>query len=340
MSAPLVYRKRLFTASVDDNESGKAAVVCMDAQNGTVCWRYSLRGSVRSSIAIADGLVFAQDVHGYLYAIQAETGTLVWEKDLNIGVLHPLNDGLVAVSDIVYAGTGKSLCALKAATGELIWKNGAWSRGEGCVATLSLGHSILIGHANWKGLYANNAVNGELLWENKDAELKYRSASVAWEGENLYLLSSRSFFILNSKNGEIIVRKKLNCSVNVNSTPLVTGSEIIFGTATNGVIALDKQTLEEKWNFKTNPALIYTSPYSKPSSSTVETSPVLVGDTIFFGASDGILYALNRINGKLLWKYQTGVPIFSTVSIAGNALYVTDFAGNVYGFIMNNKTQD
>ena len=24
----------------------------------------------------------------------------------------------------------------------------------------------------------------------------------------------------------------------------------------------------------------------------------------------------------------------------GNALYVTDFAGNVYGFIMNNKTQD
>jgi outer membrane protein assembly factor BamB len=101
----------------------------MDAQNGTVCWRYSLRGSVRSSIAIADGLVFAQDVHGYLYAIQAETGTLVWEKDLNIGVLPPLNDGLVAVSDIVYAGTGKSLCALKAATGELIWKNGAWSRG-------------------------------------------------------------------------------------------------------------------------------------------------------------------------------------------------------------------
>ena len=28
-------------------------------------------------------------------------------------------------------------------------------------------------------MYANNAVNGELLWENKDAELKYRSASVA-----------------------------------------------------------------------------------------------------------------------------------------------------------------
>ena len=110
----------------------------------------------------------------------------------------------------------------------------------------------------------------------------------------------------------------------------------LIGTAANGVIALDKRTLEEKWNFKTNPALIYTSPYSKPSSSTVETSPVLVGDTVFFGASDGILYALNRISGKLLWKYQIGVPIFSTVSVAENVLYVTDFAGNVYGFIMDN----
>ena len=335
MSAPLVYRKRLFTASVDDNESGKAAVVCMDAQNGTVYWRYSLRGSVRSSIAAADGMIFAQDVHGYLYAIQAESGILVWEKNLNIGVIPPLNDGLTATSNTVYAGTGKSLCALKTSTGEVIWKNEAWTRGEGCVATLSLKHDILIGHANWKGLYANNSITGDLLWENKDEELKYRSASVTWVGDYLYFLSYRSFFILNSKNGKILVRKKLSYSVDVNSAPLVTESEIIFGTANNGIIALNRQTLEEIWNFKTNPALIYTSPYSKASSQTVETTPILVGNTVFIGASDGMLYALSRTDGKLLWKHKTGVPIFSSVAVSENTLYATDFAGNVYGFIIN-----
>lgn len=31
----------------------------------------------------------------------------------------------------------------------------------------------------------------------------------------------------------------------MNSTPLVTESEIIFGTANNGIIALDRQTLDE-----------------------------------------------------------------------------------------------
>lgn len=335
MSAPLIYRKRVYTASVDDNELGKAALVCMDAQSGNICWRYTLRGSVRSSIAAADGRIFAQDVHGHLYAVDAETGRLAWEKDLSIGMLPPLNDGLVATSNAVYAGTGTSLCALKTFTGEPIWKNEAWKRGEGCVATLSLKRKILIGHANWKGLYANDTATGRLLWENKDNELKYRSASVAWVGETLYLLSSRSFFILDAKTGRIIVRRDLGYPVDVNSTPLVTDSEIIFGTANRGIVALDRQTLKDKWIFKTNPALIYTSPYIVPPSSTVETSPVLVGNTIFMGASDGVLYALNRANGELVWKHETGVPVFATVAIAEKTLYVADFAGNVYGFIIN-----
>ena len=335
MSAPLVDRNRLFVATVDDNESGKAAVICMNAQNGEIIWRYSVRGSVRSSIAIADGNIFAQDVHGYLYAIDAETGTLVWEKNLRTGALPPLNDGLTATSGVVYAGTGESLCALKTSTGEQIWKNEGWTRGEGCVATLSLHRNILIGHANWKGLYANDATTGRLLWENKDGELKYRSASVAWVDDRMYLLSSQSLFIMEPQTGEVIVRKKLVYSVDVNSTPLVTETEIIFGTASRGVVALNRQTLEEAWNFKTASALIYTSPYSKPPSATVETTPVLVGNTIFIGASDGVLYALNRTDGKLLWKHATGIPIFTTVAISEQTLYVADFGGNVYAFLCN-----
>ena len=125
------------------------------------------------------------------------------------------------------------------------------------MATLSFGQNVLIGHANWKGLYANDATTGCLLWENKDVELIYRSASVTWVENNVYLLSSHSLFILDPTTGKIILRKKLGCSVDVNSTPLVTESEIIFGTANNGIIALDRQTLDGKWHFKTGPSLIY-----------------------------------------------------------------------------------
>lgn len=333
MTSPIISRGTVFVASTDDNESGKASVIGMDAQTGDIRWKYPVRGSVRNSIATTDGLVFAQDVHGMLYAIDAEKGRLVWEKELGISMVPALNDGLIAANGIVYAGTGKSLCALKATTGEVIWQNSDWNRGEGCTATLSLNKNILIGHANWGALYANDATTGRKLWGASDHGLRHRSASAAMHGDVLYLISDQSFFVIESKTGNVLVRKELGYNVNVTSTPLVTDTEIVFGTSARGIVALDRETLAEKWNFLSQPAMFYSAPYVRNPASTVETSPVLAGNTIFVGASDGILYALDRKNGKLQWKHRTGAPFLATVAISGNALYAADFSGNVYGFV-------
>lgn len=332
MSSPLILRSSVFVASIDDNESGKASVVSMDAESGAVRWKYPVQGSIRNSIASTSGLIFAQDVHGILYAIDAENGRLSWKKELGLSMVPALNDGLIAIDGIVYAGTGQSLCALKATTGEQIWKNAEWNRGEGCTATLSLSRNTLIGHANWGGLYANDATTGKMLWKLDSNGLSHRSASAAMHGDVFYLISDTSFFVIESKTGNILVRKNLGYSVNVTSTPLVTDTEIIFGTATRGVVALDRATLIEKWNFQSQSAMIYSAPYVRNPAATVETSPVLAGNTIFMGASDGNIYGINRQNGKLQWKHQTGAPVFATVAISGNALFAVDFSGNVYGF--------
>lgn len=332
MSSPLVYDGAVFAASVDDNETGKAAIVSMDAVTGAIRWRYPVKGSIKNSIAIAAGRVFAQDVHGMLYAVDTQTGALAWKRDLGISLVPALNDGLIATEGTVYAGTGKSLCALKATDGELLWQNKEWDRGEGCTATLSLNGNVLIGHAHWGALYGNDATTGKMLWRLGDGQLCHRSASAAMIGEVSYLISSETFFVIESRTGRILVRKPLGYNMNVTSTPLVTDTEIIFGTSDRGVVALDRETLTEKWNFKSNPALIYTAPYVRNPAATVETSPVLVGNTVFVGASDGTLYALNRADGRQLWKHETGAPIFATVAVSGNALYVADFSGNVYGF--------
>lgn len=64
-------------------------------------------------------------------------------------------------------------------------------------------------------------------------------------GALLYLISDKSFFILEAATGEVIVRKPLPYNVDVTSTPLLTDKEIIFGSAQKGLIALDSETLEE-----------------------------------------------------------------------------------------------
>lgn len=333
MSSPLLYNGSVFVASIDDNETGKAVIAAMDAVTGTVRWRYPVGASVRNSMAIEGGILFAQDVHGLLYALNAGTGQLVWKKDLGLSLVPALNDGLTATNGVVYAGTGKSLCALKATDGTLLWQNKDWNRGEGCTATLSLDQNVLIGHAHWGALYGNDATTGKMLWRLEDGQIRHRSSSAAMRDGLLYLVSSESFYIIESATGRVVVRKELGYNVNVTSTPLVTDSEIIFGTADRGVVALDRETLEEKWNFRTDPALIYTAPYVRNPASTVETSPVLAGNTLFIGASDGNLYALNPKDGKRVWSYAMGAPIFTTAAISGNGLYVADYAGNVYCFV-------
>ncbi len=340
MASPLVYQGAVYVASVDDNETGRATLVRMDARTGEVKWRYRLAASVRNNIAIDAGKLFAQDVHGILYAVDVETGQLSWKADLEIGVVPPLNDGLVAAKGVVYAGTGKSMAAFDAASGRRLWRNTGWDRGEGCTATLSLSDAgVLIGHAHWGGLFANDAATGKMLWGSWDGELRHRSSSAAMWGDVFYILSAQSLFVMEARTGRILTRKKLGYDVNVSSTPLVTETEIIFGTSNRGIVALDRETYEEKWNFRTKPAMILSAPYIGNHPVTVEASPLLSGGTVYVGASDGSLYALDRKKGSLLWKHTTGAPVFAAMSISGNMLYAADFSGNVYGFVCDVKAR-
>jgi outer membrane protein assembly factor BamB len=81
--------------------------------------------------------------------------------------------------------------------------------------------------------------------------------------------------------------------------------------------------------------LFYTSPYTQLNENTVETTPILSKDKLFFGASDGYLYVLDVNTGNCLWKQDFGAPIFSSVALSGNMLFVADFSGNLYAFKAN-----
>lgn len=332
MTSPLIHNGNIYTASVDEDLKGRAHIYALDGKSGEIKWKYPVKSSVKNTIAIDNGLVFAQDVLGNLYAVDCESGKLCWESKLPVNGLPALIDGLVACDGVVYAGTGKALSAFEARTGRRIWKNEGWSQREGTTSTLTQGNGILIGSVQWSALYGNDSKTGKMLWSVSNHGLRNRGASAAMHGSLLYLISEKSFFILEAATGRIIVRKPLPYNLDATSTPLLTDKEIIFGTANKGLVALDNETLEEKWNCPIGDTLIYTAPYSRPTSGTIETSPALAGKTVYVGASDGGIYGIDKRTGKIVWKYTTGAPIFSSVAISGNTLIATDFGGNVYAF--------
>lgn len=332
MTSPLVHDGKLFTASVDENAKGQGAVSALDAKTGRKLWRFHTEGSIKNTIAIAHGKVFAQDALGTLYAIDCNKGSLVWKVALNVNKIPGLIEGLATAGDTVFAGTGKGLAAYNVETGKLLWMNKGWGQGEATTTTLSVGDGVVVGSVQWTALYGNDAITGRKLWTVTSHGLRNRGASASIHDGLLYIVSDQSFFILDAKTGRIVVRKELPYSVDATSTPLLTDSEIIFGTAKDGLVALDAETLEEKWHVPTGTALIFSAPYTRLEAQTVETSPAWSGNYVFAAASDGCVYGINRSNGNVAWKYSIGAPSFSSVAISGNTLFATDFGGNVYAF--------
>ena len=51
---------------------------------------------------------------------------------------------------------------------------------------------------------------------------------------------------------------------------------------------------------------------------------------LFVGATNGVLYCLNRSTGKTVWKFQTQGTIVSRPVLADGMLFVTSMDGSVY----------
>lgn len=332
MTSPLIAEGKVFIATTDDNVSLNSAVCAFDLASGKPVWKFPTVNSVKNTIAYEDGVVLAQDVACNLYALDATSGKLLWKHAIHLNSYPYLPEGLTAEKGIVYAGTGAGLSAYDLKTGRIIWTNKDWKQHEGATTTLTIAGNVLVSGTQWGGLYANDIHTGKQLWALSDNGLRNRGSSPVYKDGKLWLLSSQSLFTIEPETGKILSQKELSANLDVTSTPLVTNQEIIFGTADRGIMALDKSSLFIKWKAETRPSLVYTAPYSTTPQAGVETSPVASNGTVYIGASDGYLYAIDPSTGILKEKYDLGAPIFSTVAVSGNQMVVCDFAGNVYCF--------
>ena len=108
-----------------------------------------------------------------LYAVDAETGTVSWKKDLEIGVVPPLNDGLVASQGVVYAGTGK-----------MLWASYIGNRPSTVETSPLVAGGIVYVGASDGVIYALDAAKGTLLWQHATGVPVF--ASMAVSGNCLY----------------------------------------------------------------------------------------------------------------------------------------------------------
>lgn len=71
----------------------------------------------------------------------------------------------------------------------------------------------------------------------------------------------------------------------------------------------------------------------------VLSSPIMSGDAVYVGSTDGQLYAIDRATGTQRWKFGTQGPISSSPAVAGGLVYISSVDGKVYAVDAATGTQ-
>ena len=142
MCSPIIAGQKVFIATTDDNVSLNTFICAFNFNSGKLLWKFRTANSVKNTIAYENGIVVAQDASCNLYALDSESGKLLWKQSINLDSYPYLTEGLTVDKGVVYAGIGAGLSAYNLKTGQTIWTNKDWKQREGSTTTLTIAGDV------------------------------------------------------------------------------------------------------------------------------------------------------------------------------------------------------
>ena len=116
--------------------------------------------------------------------------------------------------------------------------------------------------------------------------------------------------------------------VPVYGTPVVSGNLTYMAGYNGKVYAYTINNLGARWVYPREGNL-------KPLVGGI----ISAEDKLFFGGSDGKVYALDAASGDKLWEFTTGDKIWGTPSVAGDTLYIGSFDKKLYALNIADGTK-
>lgn len=327
-SSPVVSGDRVYVGTVNDGYPKQCGIYALDAKSGNVLWQYATVNSIRNTIIVDGGRVYAQDCEGYVYCLNADNGQEIWK--IHSGIERPRNTSLgIALADgKLYCGGPHLLSCINTADGATLWTQKNPRACNSPARVVVQGNAVILS-SHWDTLIAYDRVSGKKLWANEKNGLRYRTTTPGMWGNSLLVAAQSKVFVLDPANGKIVSEHEYDdYTFDTATSPLVIGSTAYFATANAGVVAISLDTWQVQWNYKTGESLVFTSPYSGKGACSVESNILSIDNELVFGASDGNLYRMNA-DGKVVQSYAVRSAILNTPAVYGNGCIVFDFSGNL-----------
>lgn len=212
--------------------------------SGTLAWvkPFKAKGEIWSTPVISNGRIYFGDKEHKLYAVDLETGELVWEK----GFDGPVLSTPLIVDGTLYIGTFESkFYALNAETGKEVWAkpfeadDWFWTTpaySQGTVFVGSMDHIV----------YALDATTGQSKWQYQTQGPIRAAARVA---EGILIIASKDGFVygLDPETGKEKWAPK-NLDKKIMADPWIDGDTTYVLNQDDMLFALDAQTGQELWS--------------------------------------------------------------------------------------------
>ena len=271
-----------------------------------------------SSPVVAKGAVIFGSGDGNIYAVEETTGALRW-KVATGDVVHasPAYDG-----DTIYVGSWDSvLYALDAASGRERWRfqagqdpvvhNQVGFQGSPAVAAGTVYVGCRDAH-----LYAIDAATGKPRWNLPTKGSWVVASPAVAQGRVIFGTSdSKLLHVLDAASGKPVYEHAENSYLF--SSPAVAADTIFLGKMNGGLVALDLATGKPLWEYQTerskqNAGWLLEADRSHNGAMTfrpgdygtgpgvdrlfslgvVASSPLVANGVVYFGSTDGFVYAL------------------------------------------------
>ncbi|NRF39923.1 PQQ-binding-like beta-propeller repeat protein [Pedobacter foliorum] len=198
--------------------------------------------------------------------------------------------------------------------------------------------------------YAQNPAQpkiGVLKWKFKSNGKFFSSPTVS--SNKVFIGGNDSvIYAVNIKTGRKAWAYKTDGSVN--SSPVVFKNTVYVGSFDGHLYALDVNNGKIKWKFATNGekrmgarglwGMQPSDLYMEDQYDLIRSSPVVDMKSkvpiVYFGSSDGYIYALNAADGELIWKFKTNGIIRASPVLNNGKLYIGSW--DTYIYALDQKT--
>ncbi len=315
---PLANRDYANTRAALDAEISSENVDTLD-----VAWAFDIPGvgtwgAAATTPLIANGVVYFQDLESNVFALDFETGDVIWEKIYNRAVLGPNGPG-IGYGKVVVSSDVDNYSALDINTGEELWQKNMEGRPSGAFQPYAFGGNFYIttqagvageGEQNYVGymggtsghIYAVNPEDGETLWEFQTVEEGFWGNPEVNSGGGIWYPPG------------IDVETGVTFWGTGNPAPFPGTIEFPNATSrpgpnlyTNAMIALDGQTGELLWYNQIKPHDLFDldfhlSPILTTAEVDGEERPLAIG-----AGKLGRIVAIDRETGETVWNTAVGI---------------------------------